>query len=52
MVYEIFREVDGKTEVQVAVNYDGNAAKSTLLKLFDEDSAELRAKLQKILEEK
>lgn len=52
VVYEIFREVDGKTEVQVAVNYDGNAAKSTLLKLFDEDSAELRAKLQKMLEEK
>ena len=52
VVYEIFREVDGKTEVRVAVSYDGNAAKETLIKLFDEDNAELRAKLQRMLEQK
>ena len=52
VVYEIFREVDGKTEVRVAVSYDGNAAKETLMKLFDENDAELRAKLQRMLEQK
>lgn len=52
VVYEIFREVDGKTEVQVAVSYDGNAAKETLMKLFDENDAQLRAKLQRMLEQK
>ena len=47
---EIYREKDGKAEVQIAVSYDGGRAKAEILKLFGEEEKELKAKLEKLLD--
>lgn len=49
VVFEAFRESNGKTEVMVNVGYDGRAAKSTVLKLFEKESGELRQKMENLL---
>lgn len=52
VVFEAYREVNGKTEVMVTVGYDGRAAKSTVMKLFEQEGAELRQKMEKLLDGK
>lgn len=49
-IMEIYREKDGKAEVQIAVSYDGGRAKAEILKLFGEEEKELKAKLEKLLD--
>lgn len=49
VVFEAFRERNGKTEVMVNVSYDGRAAKSTVLKLFEKESDALRQKMDNLL---
>lgn len=49
VVLELYRELDRKVEVQVAVSYDGARAKSEILGLFDNEAAELKGKLAKVL---
>lgn len=50
VVFEAFRESNGKTEVMVNVAYDGQAAKSTILNLFEkEGDAVLRQKMGNLL---
>lgn len=49
VVFEAYREINGKTEVMVNVGYDGRAAKSAVLKLFEKESSELRQKMEKLL---
>lgn len=51
VVFEAYREIDGKTEVLVYISYDGVRAKSDILKMFDKDHKELREKLEKMMEE-
>lgn len=50
VVFDIVRTVNGKVEENVAVSYDGNLAKTTILELFEKDNAEIKDKLQKLLE--
>lgn len=45
IVMEAYREVDGKTEVQVGLSYDGKMAKDTLLKLFEKENEQIKQKL-------
>lgn len=49
VVLDIVRTLDGKTESQVAVSYDGNLAKETLLSIFEKEDAEIKQKLQNLL---
>ena len=49
-IMEIYREKDGKAEVQIAVSCDGGRAKAEILKLFGEEEKELKAKLEKLLD--
>lgn len=49
VVFEAFRERSGKVEVMVNVGYDGRAARSTVLKLFEKESDELRQKMENLL---
>lgn len=50
VVFEAYREKNGKTEVMVTVGYDGRMAKSTIMKLFEKEGDELREKMEKLLE--
>lgn len=52
VVFEAYRELNGKTEVMVTVGYDGRAAKSTVMKLFEKEGDELRQKMEKLLDSK
>lgn len=52
IVFEACREVNGNTEVQIGLSYDGNLAKQAILKLFDKDNAEIKDKLEKLLQSK
>lgn len=51
VVFEAFREKDGKTEVMVNVSCDGRSARSTVLKAFEKESGELQEKLSKLMGE-
>lgn len=52
VVFEAYREVNGKTEVMVTVGYDGRAAKSTVMKMFEKEGDALRQKMENLLESK
>ncbi len=47
VVFDIIREVNGKTEERVAVSYSGSQAKSLLLNIFD--SEEMKQKVLEML---
>ena len=49
VVLDIMRTTGGKTESQVAVSYDGNLAKETLLSIFEKEDAQIKQKLQDLL---
>lgn len=49
VVFEAYRERDGKVEVMVNVGYDGRAARSTVLQLFEKESDGLRQKMEDLL---
>lgn len=49
VVLDIVRTLDGKIESQVAVSYDGNLAKETLLSIFEKEDAGIKQKLQNLL---
>lgn len=49
VIFEAYREVDSKTtEVQVGITYDGQMARSTMLKLFGEDESKIKQKLEEL----
>lgn len=48
VVFEAYRNVDGNTEVQVGITYDGSIAKSVILELFEKDNAEIKQKLEEL----
>lgn len=50
-IFEAYREVPAGIEVAVMISYDGQQAKQALLQAFGEDQAELKAKLEAILNE-
>lgn len=50
-IYEAYRKTDVGVEVHVIVTYDGQKAMDTLLQSFGEDQAELKAKLENLLNE-
>ncbi len=52
VILDIYREVDKKTEAMVIVCYDGKMAKQALLDLFEQDRADIKQKLQEILNNK
>ncbi len=49
VVFEAYRERNGKVEVMVNVEYEGRAAKSTVMKLFENEGDELRQKMENLL---
>ncbi len=49
VVFEAFREFDGKIEVMVNISYDGRAAKNTVLKLIERENGEIGQKMGKLL---
>ena len=49
VVLDIVRTLGDKIESQVAVSYDGNLAKETLLSIFEKEDAEIKQKLQNLL---
>ncbi|MBQ1816264.1 MAG: hypothetical protein II122_01860, partial [Bacteroidaceae bacterium] len=49
VVLDIYRETDGKTEVQIQLSYDGKRAKEDILKAFKNESEEMKAKIDKLL---
>lgn len=52
IIFEAYREINGNTEVQIGLSYDGKLAKQTILSLFDKDNAEIKQKLEKLLQSK
>ena len=49
---QMFRKLaDGNYQYSITVTYDGSIAKDDLLKIFEEKSADMKAKLAKLLEE-
>lgn len=52
IIFEAYREVNGNTEVQIGLSYDGNLAKQTILGLFEKENAEIKGKLEKIIQGK
>ena len=50
---QMFRKLaDGKYQFSMTVTYDGSVAKDDLLKIFEEKSADMKAKLEKLFEAK
>lgn len=49
VVFEAYRERNGKTEVMVNVSYDGREAKSTVMKMFEKEGEALRQKMDKLI---
>lgn len=52
VILDIYREVDKKTEAMVIVSYEGKMAKQALLDIFEQDRADIKQKLQEILNNK
>lgn len=52
IVFEAYREKGGNTEVLVWRSCDGSAAKSAILKMFNEEQKELREKMERSLSNK
>ena len=50
VIYEVFREKGTKQEVQIFLSYDGSAAKSDIMKAFENKSKELQEKVSKMLD--
>ena len=51
VMLDIYRERDGVVEAWVGVSYDGTRAKADIMREFEGESAELRAKLEQMLGE-
>lgn len=49
ILLEIYREKEDKTEMQIAICSDGSRSKDAVRKAFENESAELKAKLEKVL---
>ncbi len=51
VILDMYREVNGQTDVWVGLSYDGKRARADILKAFENESAELKGKLSKLLGE-
>lgn len=50
VVLDIYRELeDGRTEAWVGVSYDGSRARADILKAFENESAEIRSRMEQML---
>lgn len=50
VIFEIYREKDNQTEVQIGLAYDGNTAKANVLEQLSKENKELEKKLEKLLQ--
>lgn len=51
VIIDMYREINGRTDVWVGLSYDGKRARADILKAFENESAELKGKLSKLLGE-
>lgn len=50
VIYEAHHKIDAGTEVEVIVTYEGKSAMQLLLKSFNEDEAEIKVKLETLMQ--